>query len=262
MKIIPYSPTKHIVVASLLSMLSFILLPGHMCLAQKQTQHKDARAEAVRAGMLRAFGGKKKLKALDYITYRLTRTAYRDEDTTTTEQLWFMHLRKPLVIKLEVNGQDTIVSSTASLVLDCAPDIPERKAAYERLLRSRFFNFLYLLNAPDADISFITRQTYKREPVNIIRVSNRQFPTITLDLFVNRKGEVVTSSTIDRISGQYERFGDEYAYEKLAGGVVFPLLYRVVQQDKLLAEGIFSNMQLNSLSPFWERQLRLLAVTP
>ncbi|MDX5436308.1 MAG: hypothetical protein LPK03_03900, partial [Pontibacter sp.] len=63
MKIIPYSPTKHIVVASLLSMLSFILLPGHMCLAQKQTQHKDARAEAVRAGMLRAFGGKKKLKA-------------------------------------------------------------------------------------------------------------------------------------------------------------------------------------------------------
>lgn len=212
--------------------------------------------------MRRAFGGEKKLKALDYVSYSLSRTVYRDEDTATTEQLWFVHMRKPLVIKLEINGQDTTMHATDLLPLISALENQEERAVHERLLRSRFFNFLYLLHAPEADFAFIAKQTYQSEPVDVIRVTDRLDQKVSLDLFVNREGEVVTSSTIDPESGQYEVFGDEFAYERIAGGLVFPLQYKVVQLGKLLVEGTFSNMQVNRLSPFWERQLRLLGIKP
>ncbi|MFD2248277.1 hypothetical protein [Pontibacter ruber] len=217
------------------------------------------KAKIVKTRMLRAFGGKKDLSKIESITYTLSRKTYKEGDTVSTKQLWYMHLQQPLVVRLDITGTDTTAVATTTYK-EGKDTTNEAKAAYEALLRARFFNFLYLLTTPEAEFTYLSQSTYRNSPVDIVRVTSSQNAQWTLDLFVNKKGEVVTSSSVNPTSGKYERFGDEYAYEKVAGNIVFPLQYRIVQQDKVLSEGLFSELQVNKLSPAWEKQLKRLGI--
>ena len=219
--------------------------------------------DAILSRMWKVFGGKKNLNKMEYVTYTLTRSAYQENgDTVRTKQLWYVHLQKPLVIRLDIGAGDTTTSSTSFYKPEELSIHAEERAIYEGLLRARFFNFLYLLTSPDATFTYVKPYTYHNSPVDIIRVSSRQHPQLTVDLFVNKKGEIVTSSSPNPASDEYARFADELEYARIAGKITFPLIYRIVQQEKVLAEGLFSDMEINKLSPFWQKKLQVLGIAP
>ena len=211
--------------------------------------------------MLKAFGGKKNLDKMEYVTYTLSRSAYMENgDTVRTKQLWYVHLQKPLVIRLDIGAGDTTTFSTSFYNPEELSEKAEERVIYEGLLRSRFFNFLYLLTSAEARFEYVKPYTYHNSQVDIIRASSRQHPQLTVDLFVNKRGQILTSSSPNPASGEYVRFADELDYVKVAGKITFPLVYRIVQEEKVLAEGLFSDMQINKLSPFWQKKLQVLGI--
>lgn len=213
----------------------------------------DRKALAIKARMAKALGGKKALGQIEYMTYTLTREAFRERDTLCTTQLWYVHLRQPLIIRLDVAGADTLAISTA--LHNPALSEQENKRVHDGLRRSVFFHFLYLLNAPEARYTYLGTYPYKGQQLDVVRVHNSQSPEMRLDLFVNKKGEVITSSSPNPETGTYERFGDEYDFIKVSDQIIFPVRYKVVQNKLVAAEGIFSDMTFNMLSPFWQKQL-------
>lgn len=239
----------------LLIVFQFVLLSISPCNAggiQSPHLKSDKKAVAVKAKILKAFGGEENLKSIEYITYTLSRKVYRQEDTISTRQLWYMHMQNPLVVKLEIAGTDTTVFYT-----NCDTEVsPAHKNQYNAMLRSRFFNFFYLLTTSEAAFQYVRKDIYKGSKVDIIRVTNKIDPKLSLDLFVNSKGQIVTTSTESAVSGQYERFGDEFNYAVLPGNVVFPLHYKVVEREAILVEGVFSDLQINRLSPIWKKQIK------
>lgn len=258
------TPTLKHMLKLLLTLLSlFYLLVASPAPRQSVTSEKEDHdvSKAVKSRMLKAFGGKRNLDKMEFITYTLSRSAFQENgDTVRTKQLWYVHLQKPLVIRLDIGSGDTTTFSTSFYKPEELNNKAEERAIYEGLLRSRFFNFLYMLTSPEATFVYVKPYTYRNNSVDIIRVSSRQYPQMTLDLFVNTKGEVVTSSSPNPSSGEYVRFADELEYVKVADKITFPLIYRVVQQEQVLAEGLFSDMQINKLSPFWQKKLQTLGI--
>ncbi|AKD04192.1 hypothetical protein POKO110462_11500 [Pontibacter korlensis] len=247
----------------LLAAVSFCFLIAIPTLLAQTPTHKKAaerKAAVVKARMIQALGGQQALRQIDFMTYTLTREAYREKDTVRVSQHWYVHLRQPHIVRLDVAGTDTTVVGTT--ISHPALSEQENKTIHDALRRSVFFNFLYLLNAPEARYTYLGTYLYKGQQLDIVRVHNSQSPDMRLDMFVNTKGEVITSSSPTPETGAYERFGDEYDFVKVSDKLVFPVRYRVVQNNKVIAEGIFSDMAFNALSPFWQKQLNKYQIRP
>ncbi|WP_299708404.1 hypothetical protein [uncultured Pontibacter sp.] len=223
--------------------------------AQSTTPSKTAerKASLVKARMIKALGGRKALGQIDFMTYTLTREAYREQDTVRVRQHWYVDLRQPHIVRLDVSGADTTMVSTA--IQQPTLSEQENKTVHDALKRSVFFHFLYLLNAPEARYTYLGTYPYKGQQLDMVRVHNSQSPAMRLDLFVNKKGQVITSSSPNPDTGAYERFGDEYDFIKVSDKIVFPVRYRIVEHNQVLAEGIFSEMAFNTLSSFWQKKL-------
>lgn len=223
-----------------LIILFYFLLTGFGSKAREIYSEPADRIEKIKAKMEKAFGGKENLSKLQYITYKISRQGYANNDTIRTTQLWSIHLRKPSVLKLEVTGQDT-------LRYECnVSQVDEITPACTNLLRARFYNFLYILTSPTVDFTWIDKTTYKGKIVDIIRVSEKSAPDLRLDVFVEENGEIITTSSISETTGRYERFADEFQYVQLEGGIRFPIQYMVFEKGIKIAEGIFSNISLNN----------------
>ncbi|HEY1025745.1 MAG TPA: hypothetical protein VGE26_11315 [Sphingobacteriaceae bacterium] len=187
--------------------------------------------------MRKAFGGTRDLERVNHITYTLTRTSYQNGDTVKTRHLWYMNMKKPEVLRFDISGKDTIASTQAT----------------DALLRSRSFNFLYMLASPDITYKFEKKHIYQGQQVSIVS-ANDNSSGAALDLFVTDDGRIVTSSTADRVTGRYETFADEEQYMPV-GDIVFPMVYRVIRDGKVSAEGLFTELTINRLSAFWKKAL-------
>lgn len=231
----------------------FSLFAGNGSAAQPG---QEVRTERIRARMEKAFGGKAKLSQLEYITYTIARRSYANLDTIHTTQLWYMHLKKPSLIKLGISGTDTVSSKCQTA------ENRGSSPACAALLRARFYNFLYLLTSPTVQFSWLKKTTYKGMKVDIIRVSEKSAPELRLDIFVKGNGEIATTSTISATTGKYERFADEFEYVELEGGIRFPLRYEVFADGKIIAEGWFSNISINQHKAEWQRLIGQLSAEP
>lgn len=199
---------------------------------------KDAaKTQVLVSKMRKAFGGSGNLKRIRFITYTLTRASYQDGDTIRTKQLWYIDMRSPRVVRLDISGTDTVVSSQT----------------HESLLRARFFNFLYMLSSPDVTFQFLRTSVYQEQPISIVRATENMSKA-TLDLFVAADGRIVTTSTVNNTTGKYESFADEGDYKR-QNRIIFPMSYVVLRQGKVSAEGLFSELCINSLAPFWKKHL-------
>lgn len=208
---------------------------------------QEARTERIRARMEKAFGGKEKLSQMEYITYTISRRSFANLDTIHTTQLWYIHLKKPSVIKLDISGADTVISKCHTA------ENSGGSPACAALLRARFYNFLYLLTSPTVQFSWLKKTTYKGMKVDIIRVSEKSSPELRLDIFVKGNGEIATTSTIAATTGKYERFADEFEYVELEGGIRFPLRYAVFAEGKITTEGWFSGISTNRHKAEWQQ---------
>lgn len=220
-------------------------------------KHPTKLVKSIKTRMMRVFGGKRQLEKIDYITYCLSQEVYKNGDIIASRQLWYMHLKKPLVVKLDIIGQDTVTSIISPRSAKESGGSRNGNISAS-LLRSRFFNFLYLLTAPEVEFIYVKQEIYKNIKVDIVRVTNKLDPSMSLDLFVSKKGEIITSSYPDPATGTYKSFGDEYCFEKVTNKISFPLHYKVVQHGDVLAGGLFSDFRVNKLSSFWLRRLALL----
>ncbi|WP_377507460.1 hypothetical protein [Pontibacter locisalis] len=81
--------------------------------------------------------------------------------------------------------------------------------------------------------------TYKNSEVGIIRVVTPGKQDVIFDINIDKEpGRIVTSSKPDPETGAYSFYADEENFKQTEGGLLFPLMYRIVGNYRLLTEGI------------------------
>ncbi|HAS40918.1 MAG TPA: hypothetical protein DCS93_10580 [Microscillaceae bacterium] len=208
----------------------------HFGWSQETTQ-----ALAIKQEIIKAFGGKKALRSVKTFAYTLQKGVPEKPKTTEKWVLDFAQNRiekrmtkdGQTIIQRYENGQGWEVKSSKQSKLDTK--------ATKRLTNNFFYNFIGMLQDDSIRWEFIKNTIYRKQKVRIVRVSNTVH---RLDLFVNKQGEIVTSSTPDS-TGKYSYFADEFEYKPVGQRIRFPLVFRVFEANKCTYEGVFSNVLIN-----------------
>ena len=220
---------------------SLLLISALCCFYQGGWSQDTEQAQAVKQEVIKAFGGKKALRSVKTFAYTLQKGVPGKPKAT---EKWVLHFAQnrienrmtkdgQTIIQRYENGQGWEVKSGKQSKLDTK--------ATKRLTNNFFYNFIGMLQDESIRWEFIKNTIYREQKVRIVRVSNTAH---RLDLFVNKQGEIITSSTPDS-TGKYSYFADEFEYKSVGQGIRFPLVFRVFEANNCTYEGVFSNVLIN-----------------
>ena len=223
-------------------MMKSILLAGLIFSSYHLGQTQSLkRGQAIKQEVIKAFGGKKALQTVKTFAYILETGVPGQPKTTEKWRLDFAqrHIEKitnkdgQTIIQRYENGQGwEVKSGKRSRLAD---------KSTKRLTNNFFYNFIGMLQDENIRWEFIKHRSYRNQPVRVVRVSNASH---RLDLFVNQRGEIITSST-PNITGKYSYFADEFEYKLIGQGVRFPLVFKIFVAGKCTYEGVFKNILIN-----------------
>ncbi|MEJ8803070.1 hypothetical protein [Pontibacter sp. H249] len=224
-----------------------LLLNSFVAHAQHSYSVSDKKAANVKAAMVKAMGGKKALKAINYFSYTILRTSY-GTDTTTTRSSYTLNLRKQYIQEKQyVNGGAVTkwIGEDGAWAVENGIKTSLPQTEKQRLQRTFYTNFVPMLQNKELVYEHKYETVYKGRPVDIIRVYAPQKKDLIMDLFVDSdNGKILTSSKPDIKTGEYLYFADELDYQAVGKGVIFPLIYQVWVKGKLVSEGKFVDIEV------------------
>ncbi|MEJ8756281.1 hypothetical protein WG947_04690 [Pontibacter sp. H259] len=214
---------------------------------QAQTINTEHKARKAKAAMLKAFGGETALKAISHFDYTIIRTDYSG-DTTFTRTNYTLDLNHKYVRETRFTATDTVtswISAEGAWLLQNGKQTELPQQDKERLQRVFLTNFIPMLRDNSLTYLFKERTKYKSRTADIIQVYTYGANMHVMDLFVDtRNGRILTSSRPDAKTGIYTYFADELDYQPIGEGIVFPLVYQIWVNGKLLTVGKFENVQI------------------
>ncbi|OJJ23489.1 hypothetical protein BKI52_03760 [marine bacterium AO1-C] len=212
---------------------SFIICCCYFGKAQELTQGQSIKEE-----VLKVFGGKTALQTVKTFAYTLEKGV--PDQPKTAEKVMLNFTKRFIKKTFEKEGKTIshIYQNGKGWEMKQGKKTPLTDKLTKRLTNNFFYNFIGMLQDNDLQWKFIKNTTYRAQDVRIVRVMNDEHQ---LDLFVNKKGEVVTSSTPNE-SGKYNYYADEYEYKAVGKGIRFPLIFRVFKAGKCTYEGMFKNV--------------------
>jgi hypothetical protein len=200
------------------------------------------KGQAVKQKVVEFFGGKKALKKLRKLSYTLEKGV--PNQATINEQIW-VHFKRKRLKKIFTRKGQTVTQYAKNGKAWEGKGRQKRllaKADTKRLTNVFFYNFLAMLKDPKIQWLWLKETTYQDQSVAIVRVADK---TYTLDLFVAPNGKILTSSTSDDKTGEYEVFADELEYVEIGKGLKFPLVFKVYSNGMLVYQGRFKDMKVN-----------------
>lgn len=212
-----------------------------MLLAGKSYAQAPVNGLTIKQEIIQAFGGKKAIQRVKTFSYTLEKGA--PQQTKITEKITMDFKAKYLKKTFEKEG----VSITQVYKNGQGWEIKKGKqtklsdAQSQRLANNFFYNFIGMLQNAKVQWKYIKNIIYREQKVRVVRVVDGQNK---LDLFVNAKGDIVTSSTPDA-AGNYSYYADELKYKKVGKGVRFPLIFKVFRGGKCTYEGRFKGVVIS-----------------
>lgn len=200
------------------------------------------KGQVVKQKIVAFMGGEKALKKLRKLSYTLEKGV--PNQAKVSEQVWIHFKRKRLKKNFTRKGQQVTQYYKKGKAWEGKGKQKRllAKAETKRLGSDFFYNFLAMLKNPQIQWQWLKATTYQDQTVAIVRVLDG---ANMLDLFVTPKGKILTSSTLDAKTGEYEVFADELEYVDIGKGLKFPLLFKVYSSGMLVYEGRFKDMKVN-----------------
>lgn len=209
-----------------------------------QSSETLTKAEGARARMAQALGGEEAIRQVKRFSYALTRTKPDGASTTTfyTLDLPRRYITTTTQTSAGVETKSIDASGAWQSMNGQKQPLPQQEQ--QVLQRTFFYNFIPMLQNEQLQYTYLCSDKYKNRPVDIVRVSDLDNKALVLDLFIDQEnGQVLTSSREDE-QGQYPYFADELEYEPVGGGIIFPLVYKIIVDGEVSSEGRFGEVEV------------------